>query len=366
VNDRTLLTASTAGSVTLATNGAPPLLQPGNRYYLGVQNLGAVPVTFTIEVDFDITTLTNAVTLTNTLAATTLPRYYQYDVSSNAVAVAFELLRPNGDVNLVARRGPPLPDELSFDYQSAKPGTNNEAIVVVTNSTPVPLTPGRWYLGVFNHATNNVTYGIRATEYGPPNVIDLTNGVPFNFNSDPGPAVTNFFRFVIDQTNTAALFELYNLAGDVDLTLQRGKLPYNAPFFALSANTGTNGEQIVIRTNVLGTDINGDWFLGVPNNALSNVSYTIRAVVATNGILESGVPPEPVVVLPGGGGTNGPTLSWPTVEGELYEVQVSSDLVTWVTVATITGTGGVVSWTDLTPIAGQPARYYRIIQIPVP
>ena len=89
--DLTLLTSVNNGIVTLTSNSVPPLLS-GQSYYLGVQNPGATPVTFSIRVDFDITTLTNLTPLSNNvLAATTVPRYYQYDVSSNALAVAFEL-----------------------------------------------------------------------------------------------------------------------------------------------------------------------------------------------------------------------------------------------------------------------------------
>ncbi|EEF59226.1 S8 family serine peptidase, partial [Pedosphaera parvula] len=55
--------------VTLSATNGTPILVPGQRYYLGVQNLGNAVVTFNIEVDFDITPLTNAVPLTNTLAS---------------------------------------------------------------------------------------------------------------------------------------------------------------------------------------------------------------------------------------------------------------------------------------------------------
>ena len=51
---------------------------------------------FTIEVDFDIIPLTNTVPYTNTIPATTLPQYYLYDVSSNALAVDFQILHPTG------------------------------------------------------------------------------------------------------------------------------------------------------------------------------------------------------------------------------------------------------------------------------
>jgi hypothetical protein len=263
----------------------------------------------------------------------------------------------------VVSRAPTLPTLSLFDYVSANPGSNTEAIVIRTNSTPVPLRAGRWYAGVFNQDTKTVNYIIRAMETGPPTIIVLTNGIAVNFQSGPGVALTNFFEFTIDQTNASALFELYNLDGDVDLLVQRDSLPSSQSYFAGSFNAGTNGEQIVVRTNLLGTNINAQWFLAVPNNELTNVSYTIRAVVPTNGILVSGVPIGVVVSLPGPGVPAGPTLSWPTVPGENYEVEVSTNLVTWTVLATVTAAGPTTAYTDPNPLTGFP-RFYRIIQVP--
>ncbi len=355
------------GTVTLSTNTAttPPLL-PGQRYYLAVQNTGTVPETITMEVDFDITSLTNGIANTNTLAATSLPRYFQYDVTTNAQVVAFEILNPNGNVDLVARYGAPLPDQLNYDYISANPGTNNESIVVFTNSVPRALAPGRWYLGTFNNDLVPVTSAIRATEAGPPTIIILTNNVPFNFSSAPGVPLTNFFEFIITNTNSAALFELYNLSGNVDLTLDQNIIPYSPPFFSQSVNPGTNREQIVIRTNFLGTAINANWFLGVPNNDPTNVTYTIRAIVATNGILLSGIPIDLGEMLPPPGSTNGPTLTWQSVSGENYEIQYSTDLINWITITNVSGGFPTTTFTDPAPVPGNPIRFYRIIQIPVP
>ncbi|MDB6018821.1 MAG: Peptidase and in kexin sedolisin [Pedosphaera sp.] len=364
--DFTIIPTGTGGIGTLTTNGPTPLLVPGARYYLGVQNQGATPVTFSIEVDFDITSLTNGVPLTNSLPANGIQRYYQYDVSPSGIAVAFEILNPSGNVDLVARKGVPLPDQLSFDYFSGNPGTNNEAIVVFTNSVPVVLSPGRWYLGVFNNDVNAVNYTIRATETGPPLIINLTNGVPFNFTATPGVALTNFFSFQIDQTNPAALFELYNLSGNVDLTLQRARLPFAAPYFDQSVRPGTSIEQIVIRTNLLGTNINDLWFLGVPNNESSNVTYTIRATVSTNGILMSVLPITVTVTRPPPGATNGPTLTWTTVPGEKYVIQTSTNLLSavWTPIVTNTASGSTTIFVDPTPIAGIPLLFYRIVQVP--
>ena len=65
VGDVEFVTGGTNGVLILATNGTPPtVLTPGQRYYMAVENpcgSGNSNVTFAIEVDFDITALTNAI-----------------------------------------------------------------------------------------------------------------------------------------------------------------------------------------------------------------------------------------------------------------------------------------------------------------
>src|ERR1035441_7911487 len=85
-------------------------------------------------VDFDVTPLSNGVPFNATQAGNPLPRYFSYDVSSNASAVAFQLLGLNGNLDLVARTTP-FPTLASFDYGSFNPGTNDEDIIVFANST---------------------------------------------------------------------------------------------------------------------------------------------------------------------------------------------------------------------------------------
>jgi subtilisin-like proprotein convertase family protein len=162
--DLTLFANSTGGTRTLTAGaGAPPLV-PGARYYLGIQNRGTNRVDFGYQVDFDVTPLTNRVPVSSMLAAGPLPRYFSYDVSPNAASVTFELLSLSGNAQLVARRGLPFPDLVSNDYAGLNAGTNDELILVTSNSVPQPLTPGRWYLGVFNEDAQDVNYTILATE----------------------------------------------------------------------------------------------------------------------------------------------------------------------------------------------------------
>ena len=95
-----------------------------------------------MQVDFDVTPLSNGVPFNATQAGNALPRYFSYDVSPNATAVSFQLLNLNGNVDLVAGANPPFPTLASFDYGSFNPGTNDEDILVFTNSAPVALAPG--------------------------------------------------------------------------------------------------------------------------------------------------------------------------------------------------------------------------------
>ncbi|MGI8965579.1 MAG: pre-peptidase C-terminal domain-containing protein, partial [Limisphaerales bacterium] len=367
------------GEILLLTTNSPPSapLQPGQRYYLGVKNANPFETnTFTLCVDFDrvdptnlmVTPLTNMVAVTTNIAPGNVLQYFQFDVATNAISAMFEILNPSDDVDLVIRRGLPLPNPASFDYRSVNSGTNNELIVVTTNSSPIPLAPGRWYLGVYSSATNPVTYTIRVTEQfagtpGPTNIIDLINGVATNYFASPGSALTNFFRFVINQTNASALFELYNLTGNADLLLRRGALPTATTFDFVSQNPGSNGEQIVLTTNGFLPDLNGEWFLGVPNNGAFTVNFTIRAIVSTNGVLVSGQPPNfigsPVVTL-----DNKLRFTWNSVLGQRYEVQASADLITWTVLDTVTAAGPITTYTTVDPIGSFPYRFFRLRQVP--
>ena len=54
----------------------------------------------------------------------------------------FQLLHLSGNADLVVSKGPPLPTLFSSDYGSFNVGNADENIYVLTNSSPVPLSPG--------------------------------------------------------------------------------------------------------------------------------------------------------------------------------------------------------------------------------
>ena len=150
-----------------------------------------------------------------------MPRYYQYNVSSNATAVAFELINPGGPLNMVASLGAPLPTESSYAYQTGVT-TGDATILVASNSTPVALTPGTWYLGVFNHGAAAANYTVEAVEIGSStndHCLNQQRSIDQNFS--PAQALTTFFEFAITNNPSAALFELYQMNGNVDLTLDK-------------------------------------------------------------------------------------------------------------------------------------------------
>jgi subtilisin-like proprotein convertase family protein len=313
--DQTLLTASTGGIglPVLAVNSPFPLTLPnqaGQSYYLGVRNPGTHAVTAVVEADFDITGLSNSVPVCGILQTNDQERYFSFDVSSNAFEATFQLLDLSSNADLVVRKGSPLPTLFSSDYGSFNPTNADENIYVFTNSQPVPLSAGRWYLGVFKRDAGPVYYTILAKELDETNgtpgyaVIDLTNRVPFNFTAGPGAALTNFFRFNVANTvflvtnavngmtnavngvTTNVLgsihFELYNLSGNGDLTVQTDAPPFAPPFLESSQEPSRDPELITIRTNGVLTNLVAQWFLGVPNRETNLITYTIIAELDTN------------------------------------------------------------------------------------
>jgi glucuronoarabinoxylan endo-1,4-beta-xylanase len=316
--DYTFLTGQTSGigNPVLSANppSTPPLL-PGQTYYLGVRNSGPHAVTAVVEVDYDIITLTNGVPLSSVLTTnvTDVERYYAFDVTSNAYEATFQLLQLSGNADLVVSKGTPLPTLTSSDYGSFNTGNADENIYVFTNSSPVALSPGLWYLGVFPRDPRPIKYAILAKELDlnatTPNIIPLTNGVPVNFTAGPGAALTNFFLFTVTNFPPAIRFELYNLSGNGDLTVQPNAPPFAPPFFQTSQQPGQSPELIFIATNsALSsltnsalTNLNAQWYLGVPNHETNLITYTIVAVLDTNGYF----PAFPGAAGAGGGAAGG-------------------------------------------------------------
>lgn len=272
---------------TIDTN-VPPVLVPGQRYYLSVENLD--PTTsnqFVIQVDLGvkITPLTNAVPLVATNSNQGLFDYYSFNVSSNALGVVFMVTNMSDNLQLVARRAPQLPTRTQFDYASTNVDTLPEVIEITQTSTPVPLTPGLWYLGVYPASTNigvPITYTIVGTEVQGL-VTALTNDVPFNGSITNGSGVA-YFSFDIDEDPITATFTLTNLTGNANLYLRRGlPLPSTNSFDYASTNSGITPEVITLVPGSQPVGLTqGRWFLTVVAVDPLPLNFTVLASYVPN------------------------------------------------------------------------------------
>jgi subtilisin-like proprotein convertase family protein len=161
--DLTLLTNTSSGSAVLG----PGQIAPENSYFLTVQNTSSVPVTFVLQTDFETPALSDMVPREFAVPGGQ-SRYFAFDVSPDALRASVMLtsLTANGD--LVVQKGVPLPTLSSYDYASFNPETNSELILLVPESTPVPLSEGRWYVGVFNMDATNLTGTLLFNQLAPP------------------------------------------------------------------------------------------------------------------------------------------------------------------------------------------------------
>ena len=323
--DFTLLAGSTGGAAVLRPPPNQPPLVPGTVCYLGVQNTNAVPVSFALETDFDVSVLANRVPVTGTLAADAPPGYFVYDVSGQATMVSFQLANLSGNVDLYAQYGLPFPTLTDFDYASANPSTNAQQILVLADSAPVPLTPGWWYLGVFNSDTNTVSYTILAMEF---TVID-TNVMVIDYQVS-----TNNLCI----TWASALGSCYYVQGATDST----------------ATNWTNLSRTLVATN-------------------SQTSFCIplpspfQCFLIQQGILPGTyLPPVNITgvsIVPAG-----IQLQWQAPATNQFQVQWSPSLdpASWSTFPVlITSPTGVFSFLDdSSQINGLNAVFYRLLELP--
>lgn len=375
-------------------------LQPGQRYFLGVRNTNPNATnTFSIRVDFDLPLLslpnnifTCALGVTNTIgsnlqsipAATNIlypgtnMHYYKYFVfaDTNSQGATFELSSTNADVQLVAKRALAitnfLPTPIDFDYQSVECAPGQERIVVLTNSFPVRLEPQLWILGIYNVSTNNADYRLTACQWtnspsltypaSPPHsVMTVSNDATVPFFVGPANTLDFFVHTILDQTNSAVLFELCNLTGDADLLVRRSDLPSKCLFDFSNFRLGTSGEQIVLSTNVFIPHLNAtNWFLTIVNKDNVPVSGNIHITVATNNMLMPCAGPN--IMIASFNPAQGPTIEWTSLPGQTYSVLISTDLVTWSPLTTIRASGYTTVFQDPTPAHTQALRFYQIRQ----
>ena len=389
---------------TNAANSTWPLL-PGGTYYLTVTNTNPYAVEFGLGVWFDITPLTNCQLIassvgpalsstnyiTNFVSLAGIPRYFQFEVPADDApldlpprTVAFWLGGANTNLTIVMSEHLPLPDLTHYDYISRRVSTNDEVIMVLTNSTPFQVQSNRWYVGVFNTETTNVPFRLQACVISNyPVIISLTNTLPYtasaalglntNYLAPSGPPRWFFFKFAVTNAfaiGSGMLFELYDLSGDVDLLLQRDVPPTQAPYFDASYWLGPDPEEIVVRPSSDLADLRGSWYLGLFNNETNKVAYSLRATLSTNlpggaymllskqSLLASLVSPTP---------SGGTFIRWNSVVGENYVVQKATALtrpMVWNKLATVSASTPVSTFEI--PVAATGLAFYRLLQVPTP
>ena len=329
--DIELMTQVTGGSFTMFTNGVPPLV-PGARYYLGVQNANcATNVTFVLRVDFgiDIIMLTNMVPYTNSNNGTNpVIDHYGFVVPPQAARAQFEIDNASQDMLLLAKKGLPLPDFSNFDYLSDNAGLVDELIVVLTNSSPVPLSAGNWYLSAINVSGLPVTYSALASWWA-------TTGRPITIT---GGFVSSSNSFCITWSSLPGVH--YYIQGTPSL------------------GAGTQWTTIV--PDIMGAAdpaTNTTWCVGLPS------PYHYFRVVEG---LFVGVPPPILSVSPLNGGY---LLQWTGPVWAQYEVQWTGSLSSpWNTFpGIVTSTTGQFFYLDDGSQTGGlgPSRYYRVIVVAV-
>jgi len=362
-------------TATLSVTSSPVLV-PGQGYYLAVTNPNSVAVDYAITIYFDVTWLQPCVPLPSFVGPAGFPKYFCFEVPTNYGStgvpdlVAFRVSGVATNVTVVLNQKPPLPDLAYHDYMSAQPCTNDEIVVVVTNTTPYRVRPGVWYAGVFNNSAEPITFVVEVCfDTNRPVIIPLTNGVPFQVPADselaaePGPPRRVYYEFEVRDQVPAMLLELFDVTGDAKLVLQRGVVPGTPPYFAESYPSQTNWHQIVLRTNSALKDLRGVWYLGVYNRTQTNIGYTVRAVVSTNGYLESGYPMsvtmDRAVGLPGY-----LVLSWTSVIGERYDILYTSSLrppINWQAIGSVVATTPMTTY--VVPVPSTPFGVYRVMHV---
>lgn len=225
----------------------PPILPRGQRYYLGVGNPSPTATNlFTIQVDLDlgIILLTNGIAYVRTNSAPGLIDYYAFDVPDKTSVASFAVPTMDSDVDLFVTRFPTLPSRFIHDYAGTNSGTTPEAVYVDELSQPVPVAPGRWYLGVVSTGTNSATYSVVATGFTDP-ITPLTNQISLAFTNTVAGA-TQYYAVDVPPDATGLIITAKPSVGTIGAYLRRG-LPLPGPgSFDVKGTPSPGGGGLII------------------------------------------------------------------------------------------------------------------------
>jgi subtilisin-like proprotein convertase family protein len=254
---------------------------------------GLLPELLDWQVDFDFANpgtptivLTNGQCFTNTIEGAGV-RYFRVDVPLNATR-ATNTFSASRDLSMSAD-ATTLPTGFSppDDYS---PVSGTGGTMIITTASVPPLRPGRsYFVGLRNMVpfdtnglafTNAFTFCVEFDE-GPTNdlagVVVLTNNTCIT-SSIESTNLISYYMFDASSNAVAVFFDLVGLDGNADLFVKRGlPLPFPGNSFQ-SRNTGTTSEHIAVGTG----QIPGRWFIGVLNNDVTNLNYTLCVRELTN------------------------------------------------------------------------------------
>lgn len=350
--------------ISLDSSSTPVPLSAG-RWYLSVSTPGTNAVDYTIvasELAGQLITLTNEVPLTVTNDVTGSLQFFAIDVPEDAVAAEIQLSGLTANVDLFVKRGLPLVSTNLFDYTSASTGTNSEVVLVDRSSAPVALTGGRWYIAVQAVDPAPVTFTILAVlSFDRTDIETLFEDFPVDRTVASGG--TGLFRFNVPVGTPLVVFEVYNPAGLIELSVSQGELPDVASRVFSFPKPGTQPELIVVTTNDV-ADLSGDWYLAVAGLDSSPVVYTIRASAPVDGIANSRAAIELTFIPSAPGGDA--EVEFNSVPGRAYQFQATTDLtqpLVWMDVgAPVVATGYTLRLTI--PVGVDPQLFYRVVPLP--
>ncbi|MGA1235659.1 MAG: S8 family serine peptidase [Limisphaerales bacterium] len=366
--DYASLNPTNAADWIIITRRSIPVPLDNGLWYLGVMNTETNSVTYNLEAReyADLVTLGDRLPQAVSMPSTNGFRYFEFEVSEYASGVEVRLDGLDGNLDMyVSRVFPgslPFPDAVRYGFAGENPGVTDEVVWIDYFTDPF-LQPGWYYVAVANRDGADVNGVLTVTQdlTIPPNVIPLVDGVPTTYSIPAGEVNPTYFLLSVPVDRSAALFEVYGLNQAAELLLEYAAPP--VPGFAYRSSLGDPvvPPQIVLRTSSGDpASLLGDWYLQVRPSVAQDLSFTIRAVTSSNGVLLSGraFGTQLSIVSP-----TEIKLDWNTVDGERYEVARSTDMVNWTVLTTVVASGRTASFADTTWTGGQMV-FYRILQVP--
>ena len=153
--------------------------------------------------------------------------FYGIYVAPTNYGALFELDNPTGPMAIVITNGRPYASLSSFAYYTnTLSPTARLQIAVLTNSLPVPLSPGWWYMTAVNESGSNVVYTAKITLLGgilPPVFLFPTNTTSTNI-LETVPWALNCIAQDVDAPPLPLSFAI--VSGPTGLTVNNGLIQW--------------------------------------------------------------------------------------------------------------------------------------------